>query len=317
MTDETKSNTKHQVIKDPLTGVETTGHVWDDTLMEFNNPLPRWWLWAFYGTIIFSIVYWVLYPSFPTGFNEKGFFPGIKTITFKNNKGEDVTTHWNTRALLAKEMQTDPNELKRQEMVKKVAATPVDEIAKDPQKSAFVLSYGKGIFGDYCAACHQSGGQGVIGNYPNLVDDAWLWGSDPKDIETTIRKGRKGNMPAHKGTLSDEEITAAAHYVLSLSGEKVDPELAKKGDKIFHTKGCSGCHTPTGVGMKALGSANLTDKIWTMANVPGAPTVEDKVKAVKHIIENGIHREMPAWESRLSDDEIKVLVAYLKLLSSH
>ena len=317
MTDETKSNTKHQVIKDPLTGVETTGHVWDDTLMEFNNPLPRWWLWAFYGTIIFSIVYWILYPSFPTGFNEKGFFPGTKTITFKNDKGEEVTTHWNTRALLAQEMQTDPNELKRQEMVKKVAATPVDEIAKDPQKSAFVLSYGKGIFGDYCAACHQSGGQGVVGHYPNLVDDAWLWGGDPKDIEMTIRKGRKGNMPAHGTSLSDEEITALANYVLSLSGEKIEPALASKGKELFNTKGCSGCHTPTGVGMKALGSANLTDKIWTQANVPGASTLEEKVKAVKEVIAKGIHREMPAWESRLSDDEIKVLVAYLKLLSSH
>ncbi len=327
MTDEIKSNTKHEVIKDPLTGVETTGHVWDDTLMEFNNPLPRWWLWAFYGTIIFSIVYWVMYPSFPTGFAKSGYIEGINTITFKSDiikdgqkipgGGKDVTVHWNTRALLAKEMQTDPNELKRQEMVKTIAATPLDEVAKDPQKSAFVLAYGKGIFGDYCAACHQAGGQGVIGNYPNLVDDAWLWGGDPADIETTIRKGRKGNMPAHATSLSDVEMTEAANYVLSLSGEKVNPELAEKGKKIFDTKGCSGCHTPTGVGMKALGSANLTDKIWTQANVPAASTVDGKVKVVKNVIAQGIHREMPAWESRLSNDEIKVLVAYLKLLSSN
>ncbi len=308
---------KHKITKDPITGAETTGHVWDDTLQEFNNPLPTWWLWAFYATIIFSIVYWILYPSWPTGFTEKGYTTGIKTVTFKSDSGEEVTTHWNTRALLAHEMQNDPNELKRKEMVKTVAATPLADVIKDPQKSAFVLAYGKGIFGDYCAACHQAGGQGVRGSYPNLVDDAWLWGGDPADIETSIRKGRHGNMPAHAGTLSDEEITEASNYVLSLSGEKVNAELAAKGKEIFNTKGCSGCHTPAATGMKALGSANLTDKIWTQAHVPEAKSVDDKIKAVNTVIKNGIKREMPAWESRLTNDEIKVLVAYIKLLSSN
>jgi cytochrome c oxidase cbb3-type subunit 3 len=157
----------------------------------------------------------------------------------------------------------------------------------------------------------------VIGHYPNLVDDAWLWGGDSADIETTIRKGRKGNMPAHAATLTVAETTEAAHYVLSLSGEEADVALAEKGKGVFNTKGCSGCHMPTGVGMKALGSANLTDKIWTQANVPAAEDTAAKVKAVEVVIAKGIQREMPAWESRLSDDEIKVLVAYLKLLSSN
>jgi cytochrome c oxidase cbb3-type subunit 3 len=323
---DTKNKVKHEVIKDPLTGAETTGHVWDDTLMEFNNPLPTWWLWAFYGTIIFAISYWVIYPSWPTGLSEKGYLYGTSELTYKSDLmkdgkkivagGEEITTHWNTRALLAHEMQNDPNELKRQKMVKTVAATPLATVVKDPQQSAFVLAYGKSIFGDYCAGCHQAGGQGVIGHYPNLIDDSWLWGGDSADIELTIRKGRKGNMPAHKTTLSPEEITQAANYVLSLSGEKVDSDLASHGKKIFNTKGCSGCHTPAATGMKALGSANLTDKIWTQANVPGASTVEEKVNAVKVIISGGIKREMPAWESRLSNDEIKVLVAYIKLLSA-
>ncbi len=312
----TTEKVKHEVLKDPLTGVETTGHVWDDTLMEFNNPIPGWWLWAFYGTIVFTIAYWVIYPSWPTGLSEKGFLYGTKTITYKSDAGEDITTHWNTRALLAKTMQEDPNELKRLEMVKIVAATPLAAVVKDPQQSAFVLAYGKGIFGDYCAGCHQAGGQGVIGDYPNLIDDAWLWGSDSADIETTIRKGRTGNMPAHKASMNDEEITQTANYVLSLSGESVDSAAAEHGKKLFNTKGCSGCHMPTGVGMKALGSANLTDKIWTQANVPAAVDTTAKVAAVKTIISDGFRREMPAWESRLSNDEIKVLVAYIKLLSA-
>jgi len=316
-TNESQNMPKHEVTRDPITGAETTGHVWDDTLQEFNNPLPRWWLWAFYGTIIFSIVYWIIYPTWPTGFAERGFTEGSSAITFKSDAGEEVTVPWNTRALLAHDMQNDPNELKRLEMVKSVAATPLDEVAKDPDKSAFVLAYGKGIFGDKCAACHQTGGQGVIGHYPNLVDDAWLWGGDAADIETTIRKGRMGNMPAHAASLSSEEITEAANYVLTLSGESTDVALAEKGKKIFNTKGCSGCHTPTGIGMKALGSANLTDKIWTQANVPGAKDTAAKVDAVSGVISNGIKRQMPAFENRLSEDSIKVLVAYVKLLSSN
>lgn len=319
---DTKSNSsanapKHEPVRDPITGAETTGHVWDDTLQEFNNPLPRWWLWAFYGTIVFSLVYWVLYPTWPLGFTERGFTEGVKTVSFKSAAGEEVTVPWNTRALLAYEMQNDPNELKRHEMVKSIAATPLNEVLKDPDKSAFVLAYGKGIFGDKCAACHQTGGQGVIGHYPNLVDDAWLWGGDSADIETTIRKGRKGNMPAHATTLSKDQIEEAANYVLSLSGEKVNPELTEKGKEVFNTKGCSGCHTPAATGMKALGSANLTDKIWTQANVPGAAETEGKIDQVMAVISNGIQREMPSFEGRLSDDEIKVLVAYLKLLSTN
>ena len=307
---------KHQVTKDPITGAETTGHVWDDNLQEFNNPLPKWWLWAFYGTIVFTIVYWILYPSWPTGLAEKGFISGIKTVTFKSDAGEDVTEHWTTRARLAHEMQTDPAELKRQEMVKTIAALPFEEVANNQQNSAFVLAYGKGTFGDNCAGCHQTGGQGVIGHYPNLIDDAWLWGGDSKDIETTIVNGRNGNMPGHSASLSSEEITQVTHYTLSLSGEGVDAGLASAGKDVFNTKGCSGCHMPTGVGMKALGSANLTDKIWTQANVPGAKDLAGKVKEVETVIAGGIKRQMPAFGGRLSNDEIKVLVAYVKLLGT-
>ena len=303
-----------KVYKDPITGVETTGHVWDDTLMEFNNPLPMWWLWTFYGTVIFAVVYWTMYPSWPTGLNEKGFFPGTNTVEYTNDEGKKVSTHWNTRALLANDMQNDPNELKRQKYLKEVAATSYDDIAKDADKKNFTLSYGKGIFGDYCAACHQAGGQGVIGHYPNLVDDAWLWGGDVADIETTITNGRKGNMPSFAKTLTDAEMTEAANYVLSLSGTDHDVAAAAKGKELFNGKaGCMACHTPAGTGLKALGSANLTDKIWTQANVPGAT---DKVAAIKAVIKSGIQREMPSWKSRLSADEIKVLVAYVKLLAA-
>lgn len=300
-----------KVFKDPITGAETTGHVWDDTLMEFNNPLPNWWLWAFYGTFIFAIVYWFMFPAWPTGLAEDGFTKGFNTVTFQNKDGTEVTTSWNTRAKLAYELQNDENEIKRQTYLKEIGATSYEDIAKDADKVAFVNSFGKGIFGDYCAACHQTGADGVVGLYPNLIDDDWLWGGETSNIENTIRHGRMGYMPAFAKTFSDEQTDQVAHYVLSMSGEEHDAATAAKGKDIFagETGGCYYCHTSEGTGMSSLGAANLTDKIWTVANVPAA---DDKLAAVKDVITNGVNRQMPAFNSRLSDDEIKVLVAYLR-----
>lgn len=300
-----------KVFKDPITGVETTGHVWDDTLMEFNNPLPNWWLWAFYASFIFAIVYWFMYPAWPTGLVKDGFTTGFSTVTFQNNDGTEVTTGWNTRAQLAYELQNDENELKRNQYVQEIAATSYEDIAKDADKVAFINSYGKGIFGDYCAACHQTGADGVVGLYPNLIDDDWLWGGDTKDIEVSIRHGRNGYMPAFKNTFNDEQLTDVSNYVLSLSGVEHDAASAAKGAAIFNgeTGGCYYCHTKEGKGLVSQGAANLTDKIWTVANVPAA---DNKLDSVKQVISNGVNRQMPAWESRLSDDEIKVLVAYLR-----
>jgi cytochrome c oxidase cbb3-type subunit 3 len=300
--------------RDPITGVETTGHVWDDTLQEFNNPLPRWWLWAFYGTVLFTIVYWTIYPSWPIG---KSYLKGVgNTITYKTDAGEEVTTHWNTRALLQYEMQNGAAALAQKAQLKKVAATSYEDMAKDAEMQAFIQSFGKGIFGDYCAGCHQTGGVGIIGEYPNLSDDAWLWGGDVADIENSIKNGRVGTMPAHKGTLSEVEITDLGHYVLSLSGESKATDSAVKGKALFEGKGaCFACHTKEATGMKALGSANLADQIWTMADVKGLKSADAKLAAVKAVIANGIKRDMPAWKLRLDDTEIKVLTAYISSFS--
>jgi cytochrome c oxidase cbb3-type subunit 3 len=300
--------------RDPITGVETTGHVWDDTLQEFNNPLPRWWLWAFYGALVFSIVYWILYPSWPIG---KSYLKGVgNNITYTTDAGKEVTTHWNTRALLRVDMESGDAAMAQKAQLKKVAAASYGDIAKDPEMQAFVQSFGKGIFGDYCAACHQVGGVGVIGEYPNLSDDAWLWGGDVADIETTIKNGRNGTMPAHKGTLAEAEINNLGNYVLSLSGEPHDAAAAAEGKTLFEAKaGCFACHTKEATGMKALGSANLTDQIWTIANVKGLESAEDKLSAVKSVIANGVSRSMPAWKTRLDDTQIKVLTAYISSFS--
>jgi cytochrome c oxidase cbb3-type subunit 3 len=293
--------------------VQTTGHAWDGDLQEFNNPLPRWWIWAFYATVVFAIIYWFLYPSWPAGFTQKGYLTGFSTITFKNDKGEDVTTHWNTRALLLKDMQSGEEAVKQREYLQKVVGASYDQIAKDPEMMAFTRSYAKGLFGDNCAACHQQGGVGIIGKYPNLADDSWLYGGHYANIQQTITKGRHGNMPSFEDRLSDKQKDDLAEYVLSLSGHKVNRAKAASGSKLF-SNNCAVCHGATAKGNIAIGSANLTDRIWTMANVPGASTLEGKKAAIKHIINHGISRVMPTWGGRLSKDEIKLLTVYVHSL---
>ena len=291
--------------------VQTTGHAWDGDLQEYNNPLPRWWVWTFYATVVFAVVYWILYPSWPVG---KSFLPGIKTITFQARDGKEVTTHWNMRARLLHDLQSGEEAVKQREYLEKIANSSFEEILSDPDKLAFVRSAGKVMFADNCAACHGSGGQGKIGLFPNLVDDAWLWGGTLEDIHTTISQGRRGFMPAFPQFAENGKVDNLADYVLSLSGEKGgDPASIKKGEAIFQGEegGCYYCHTHQATGQKSVGSANLTDKIWEIANVPGAKTYEEKRAEVRKVILGGIQRRMPTWKGRLPDETIKILTVYV------
>jgi cytochrome c oxidase cbb3-type subunit 3 len=289
--------------------VQTTGHVWDGDLQEFNNPLPAWWLWSFYATIIFSLVYWTMYPAWPLG---KGFTTGITTITYKNDKGVEKTTHWSTRALLMKDMQ-DARESQKK-YFDLVAATSYEEISKNPELSNFVASAGKVMFADNCAACHQSGGQGKMAFAPNLTDDDWIYGGTHDKIQASITNGRHGIMPAKGGAdLNEGEIESLANYALSLSGEAMDAAKVQAGNELFHGKGtCVACHGAEGKGNQDIGSANLTDKIWLWANVPALDSAEKKVAAVKAVITSGLNKGvMPAWNTRLSADQIKLLTVYV------
>ncbi len=290
--------------------VQTTGHAWDGDLQEFNNPLPSWWLWAFYASVVFAVVYWILYPAWPVG---RGYTQGINTITYESG-GKEVTTHWNTRAELIEEMQRGAQALKQKAYLDKVAVAAYTEIENDPDMVAFTNSMAKVIFADNCAACHGGGGvPAKLGLYPNLADDSWLWGGDIEHIEATIQHGRLGFMPAYKETLDDQQLDQVAHYVLSLSGHPVDAGLAARGEAIFQgqTGGCHYCHTPSGEGLTSQGAANLTDAVWTVADVPGATNLKDKLAAVKQAAKNGIQRKMPAWSERLTQEQIKLLTVYV------
>ena len=299
--------------QDKAKSVTTTGHVWDETLQELTNPLPMWWIWTFYLTIIFSIIYWVMYPAWPIGQSYTKGVGNTITYTAKTVDGKEVqkTTHWNMRSKLMAEMNVHNAEQKK--WFDKVAAMPYEEVSKNADLMSFVNSAGGTLFKDNCAPCHQAGGVGKMGFSPNLVDDVWIYGGTYEKIQETITLGRNGMMPAFKGVLPDDKIKLVANYVLSLSGEPHDAEAAKAGDAIFHGEGgCHVCHGADAKGNPALGSANLTDKNWLWANVPGQSTAEGKLAEVTKVVTGGMSRgKMPTWGGRLKPEQIKVLTLYV------
>ncbi len=284
--------------------VETTGHVWDGDLREYNNPLPNWWLWSFYATIVFSIIYWIVYPAWPVG---KGFTRGLATVTVEEN-GQTKELPWSSRTLLMQEMQSSSAAVKQREYIEKVGAASYEEILANPDMMAFARSMAKGYFGDYCAACHGQGGQGNLPFFPNLADDDWLWGGQVDHIQASIASGRKGNMPAF-ANIQGQALDDVASYVLSLSGETVDAAAAERGKQGYAM--CMGCHGAEGKGNPMMGAANLTDKAWSVINIPAAGSIEEKKKLVAGVINKGIQREMPAFGSRLKPEEIKMLTVYV------
>ncbi len=290
--------------------VQTTGHTWDGDLQEYNNPLPRWWIWSFYATIVFAIVYWAYFPAWPVG---KGFTHGLGKITYIDDKGVRKTTDWNTRSDLMVDLNAHAK--LQQPYFNKVEALPFDKIAQDPELNNFIASAGKPLFADNCAACHQTGGAGKIGFAPNLADDDWLYGGTYQKIQETITGGRHGYMPPFGEVLSGEQIAQLASYVLSLSGEQVDAAQAEAGKALFHSEtatGCYYCHGDDAKGRQVIGAPNLTDKIWLWADVPGAATPQKKLAAVETVIKNGLNKGvMPAWGQRLKPEQIKVLTVYV------
>jgi len=293
--------------------VQTTGHAWDGDIQEFNNPLPRWWLWSFYATVVFALVYWVFYPAWPVG---RSFTTGMfNTITFKVD-GKEKTMHWNTRALLVKDMQEGEESVKQRKHMQEVAAASFEQIQSDSKMMQFTRAVGKTLFADNCAACHGAGGAGVVGLFPNLVDDDWLWGGSFQDIQATLRNGHRGFMPAFRKTFTDAQMDDVVEYVLSLSGQAVDQARVSRGSVLFNGQGggCYYCHTHAGTGMKSVGSANLTDSIWTIANVPAQKDIDGKRAVIREVIRNGVNRQMPAWKTRLSDNDIKILTVYVHSL---
>ncbi|WP_297510429.1 cytochrome-c oxidase, cbb3-type subunit III [uncultured Caulobacter sp.] len=275
---------------DDHTGVETTGHEWDG-IKELDNPLPRWWLWVWYGTIAFSIAYWVAMPAWP------GLHGYTKGLLHKSDRAEVA------QQLAALDVQRGAG-------AAMLRTASLEQIEKDPKLQAYAQQVGQSVFGDNCATCHGIGGTGGKG-YPNLRDDVWLWGGKLEDIQYTITHGvrtgadgaRMSQMPAfgRDELLKPEQIDDLTEYVVKLSGRPADAGAVARAAPIFATQ-CSACHGPEGKGNQQVGAPNLTDGEWLY----GADRA-----AIRGQIFAGNGGVMPTWQGRLSPETIKALAVYV------
>lgn len=279
-----------KIEKDALSGRDTTGHEWDG-VKELNTPLPTWWVYTFYATIVFSIVYCVLYPSWPW-FN--GHTQGLLGQT--------------NRADLTRELDAQAKD--RAAFVERIRSASLEQIRKDPALLAFAVAGGRSAFQTNCMQCHGAGGAGSTG-FPNLVDDDWLWGGAIDQLYATIQHGirnaddrsRRSLMPRFgaDGLLTGGQVAAVADYVLSLSGRG---QATPEGAKLWQEQ-CAACHQPDGKGNQELGAPNLTDGIWLYGG--------DRNSIYRSIFyaRNG---SMPAWAGRLDDATLKMLAIYVHSL---
>jgi len=258
--------------------VATMGHVWDETLEELNNPLPMWWLYLFYITLVFGAGYLLLYPG-------SGVFGGA----FK----------WSEVDQYDQEMKTA--ELKYGPLYEKYRTQPVKAVATNPE----ALKMGQRLFMTYCTACHGSDAGGGPG-FPNLRDKDWLYGGQPENIKASIADGRNGAMPAWGAVLGNEGVHNVSEYVMSLSGRKVNEDAAAVGKEKFQQL-CVACHGVDGKGNPAMGAPNLTDNIWLYGGSQAA---------IMKTITDGRSGRMPAHGEFLGDAKVHLLAAYIYSLSN-
>jgi cytochrome c oxidase cbb3-type subunit 3 len=259
--------------KAKFTPGKTMGHVWDGTLEEYNNPMPKWWSWLFVITIVFALVYLALYPGL-------GSFKGLLGWTSVGQY-----------KLERERMDAVVNPL-----YAKYSAMDLQAVAGDKQ----AMEMGKRLYMTYCVQCHGADARGAKG-FPNLTDGDWLYGGEPAQIEQTIADGRMGVMPAH-AQLGADTIKDLANYVRSLSGLPNDSVRAAKGKEAFASVGCSGCHGPDGKGMAAIGAPNLTDNVWLYGS---------SENTIIETITNGRQNKMPAWKEFLGEPKVHLLAAYV------
>lgn len=253
--------------------VGSTGHVWDEDLVELNAPLPRWWLHLFHITIVFALLYLVLYPGLG---NVHGLFGWTQLGRLEDEvaKAEGV----------------------QQKIFARFREMPPDQLIADAE----ALGIGRRLFGNYCAMCHGSDGRGAPG-FPHLADDDWQYGDTWEQVLTTIRDGRTGVMPPMGAALGEDGLLEAVVYVQQLSGQKADPELAAAGKQRYDIL-CAACHGPDGSGNQALGAPNLTDDIWLYGGTP---------EVLAETIGKGRNGSMPAHRDVLNEDRRRLVAAYV------
>ena len=247
-----------------------------DGIVEYNNPLPRWWLMMFYGTIVFSFIYLALYPGLGS---------------YKGALGWTSVNQWEH------EMEKADNRFDR--IFEDYAKISIEDLAKDPE----AIKVGQRLFGNNCSLCHGSDAHGAVG-FPNLTDTDWLYGGKADTIKATIANGRNGNMPTMAAAVGDETaIKDVAAHVLSLSGRKGSGDAATGKAKFAL---CAACHGQDGKGNQMLGAPNLTDNVWLYGGDEAA---------IIETINKGRSGAMPAFKNQLSEEKIHVLTAYVYSLS--
>jgi cytochrome c oxidase cbb3-type subunit 3 len=268
---------KPKSATEKIGGGADTGHVWDKDLREYNNPLPRWWLWLFYITIVFSVIYLALYPGF-------GSFKGIKGWT-QAGQYQEQRAEADARAAA---------------YLAPFAAMTVPQLAAD----AKAMATARNLFQVNCAQCHGSDGGGAKG-FPNLSDKQWQWGGDPDTVVQTIMTGRVAAMPPWGEVLGAQGVDQVVAYVQQLSGQQADATLAAAGKTQFETV-CSACHGVDGKGNPLLGAPNLTDDVWLYGS---------DAATIKVAIEKGRNGQMPAFGERLGAERVRLLAAYALRMS--
>jgi len=259
--------------KATFTPGKTMGHVWDETLEEYNNPMPKWWSWLFVITVVFALVYLALYPGL-------GNFKGMLGWTSTGQHKAEV----------------DKMDATVKPLFDKYLAMDLKAVAADKQ----AMEMGKRLYLTYCMQCHGADARGAKG-FPNLTDGDWLYGGEPEQVKETIANGRQGMMPAH-AHLGADSIKDLANYVRSLSGLPNDSVRSAKGKEAFTSAGCVGCHGPEAKGTQAIGAPNLTDKVWLYGSSEAT---------IVETITNGRQNKMPAWKEFLGDAKVHLLAAYV------
>lgn len=254
---------------------ETTGHNYDG-IEEYDNPLPRWWFMLFIATLVFTVIYLILYPGM-------GKFPGVLGWTQVNQYEREVS-----RA----EAQFAPIFANYSEM-------SIADVARDEEARRI----GQRLFATNCSVCHGSDARGAFG-FPNLTDNDWIWGGEPEQIMTTLRQGRQAAMPAWLAVIGEEGVRNTAGYVRHLAGLESEGVDIEAGKQVFNTN-CVACHGPDGKGNPLLGAPNLTDDVWLYGS---------SMLQVQHTIRAGRNGNMPA-QAHLGEDKLHMLAAYVYSLS--
>ncbi len=271
-----------------------TGHSWDG-IEEYDNPMPRWWLWTFYATIIWAVGYMLLYPAWPMISQAT---PGI--------------LGYSTRGALNDTM--EEFEARNAVWFDRLVQAELTEIADDADLNRFAVQAGGAVFRAHCSQCHGSGAAGVQGQgYPNLLDDDWLWGGTVEDIHYTVAHGirnetdpdaRWSQMPAFGEILSDDEIEQVVQFVRAMSGQEHDAALAEPGAEVFEFN-CASCHGEQGEGDRFQGAPALNNQVWLYGG---------SEEAIRHTVRYSRFGVMPAFSDRIREAEVRAVAIYVHQL---